>query len=266
MTSIILNKKEKKKENKKENQRKAKLWAVLFWICVWQAASIFIGQEILLVSPVAVFRRLAVLATERVFWQSLLFSGLRIGSGFFLGATAGIAAAVLAGCFPVAEDLILPLVAVIKAVPVASFVILILIWISSKNLSVVISFLMVFPILYTNTQNGIKELNRELSETAEVFRIPWPVRLRWIVLPQIYPYIRTGCSLSLGLCWKAGTAAEVIGIPDRSIGEHLYQAKIYLDTPGLFAWTAAIVGISFCLEKAVLKGMDFAEKRMLVMK
>ena len=53
---------------------------------------------------------------------------------------------------------------------------------------------------------------------------------------------------------------------NRSIGEHLYQAKIYLDTPGLFAWTAAIVYVSFCLEKAVLKGMDLAEKRMLVMK
>lgn len=73
----------------------------------------------------------------------------------------------------------------------------------------------------------------------------------------IYP---DGMFTFLGLCWKAGTAAEVIGIPNRSIGEHLYQAKIYLDTPGLFAWTAAIVYVSFCLEKAVLKGMDLAEK------
>ena len=153
-----------------------------------------------------------------------------------------------------------------KAVPVASFVILILIWVSSKNLSVVISFLMVFPILYTNTRNGLRELDTALLEMTDVFQVPRPVRLRWVILPQLYPYIRTGCSLSLGLCWKAGTAAEVIGIPNRSIGEHLYQAKIYLDTPGLFAWTAAIVYASFCLEKAVLKGMDLAEKRMLVMK
>ena len=153
-----------------------------------------------------------------------------------------------------------------KAVPVASFVILILIWVSSKNLSVVISFLMVFPILYTNTRNGLRELDTALLEMTGVFQVPRSVRLRWGILPQLYPYIRTGCSLSLGLCWKAGTAAEVIGIPNRSIGEHLYRAKIYLDTPGLFAWTAAIVYVSFCLEKAVLKGMDLAEKRMLVMK
>ena len=236
MTSIIPNK------NKKEKQRKTKLWPIVFWLMIWQAVSVFVGQEILLASPAAVLKRLFTLVTEPVFWQSLLFSGARIGAGFLLGAAAGIAGAALAGRFSIAEELLTPLVAAVKAVPVASFVILILIWVSSKNLSVVISFLMVFPILYTNT------------------------RLRWVILPQLYPYIRTGCSLSLGLCWKAGTAAEVIGIPNRSIGEHLYQAKIYLDTPGLFAWTAAIVYVSFCLEKAVLKGMDLAEKRMLVMK
>ena len=103
---------------------------------------------------------------------------------------------------------------------------------------------MVFPILYTNTRNGLRELDTALLEMTDVFQVPRPVRLRWVILPQLYPYIRTGCSLSLGLCWKAGTAAEVIGIPNRSIGEHLYQAKIYLDTPGLFAWTAAIVYVA----------------------
>lgn len=260
MTSIIPNK------NKKEKQRKTKLWPIVFWLMIWQAVSVFVGQEILLASPAAVLKRLFTLVTEPVFWQSLLFSGARIGAGFLLGAAAGIAGAALAARFSIAEELLTPLVAAVKAVPVASFVILILIWISPKNLSVVISFLMVFPILYTNTRNGLRELDTALLEMTNVFQVPRPVRLRWVILPQLYPYIRTGCSLSLGLCWKAGTAAEVIGIPNRSIGEHLYQAKIYLDTPGLFAWTAAIVYVSFCLEKAVLKGMDLAEKRMLVMK
>ena len=247
MTSIIPNK------NKKEKQRKTKLWPIVFWLMIWQAVSVFVGQEILLASPAAVLKRLFTLVTEPVFWQSLLFSGARIGAGFLLGAAAGIAGAALAGRFSIAEELLTPLVAAVKAVPVASFVILILIWVSSKNLSVVISFLMVFPILYTNTRNGLRELDTALLEMTDVFQVPRPVRLRWVILPQLYPYTRTGCSLSLGLCWKAGTAAEVIGIPNRSIGEHLYQAKIYLDTPGLFAWTAAIVYVSFCLEKSCFK-------------
>ena len=232
---------------------------------IWQAVSVFVGQEILLASPAAVLKRLFTLVTEQVFWQSLLFSGARIGAGFLLGAAAGIAGAALAGRFSIAEELLTPLVAAVKAVPVASFVILILIWVSSKNLSVVISFLMVFPILYTNTRNGLRELDTALLEMTDVFQVPRPVRLRWVILRSctIYP---DGMFTFPRPLLEAGTAAEVIGIPNRSIGEHLYQAKIYLDTPGLFAWTAAIVYVSFCLEKAVLKGMDLAEKRMLVMK
>ena len=85
MTSIIPNK------NKKEKQRKTKLWPIVFWLMIWQAASVFVGQEILLASPAAVLKRLFTLATEPVFWQSLLFSGVRIGAGFLLGAAAGIA-------------------------------------------------------------------------------------------------------------------------------------------------------------------------------
>lgn len=219
MTSIIPNK------DKKEKQRKTKRWPIVFWLMIWQAASVFGRQEILLASPAAVLKRLFTLVTEPFFWQSLLFSGARIGAGFLLGAAAGIAGAALAGRFSIAEELLTPLVAAVKAVPVASFVILILIWVSSKNLSVVISFLMVFPILYTNTRNGLRELDTALLEMTDVFQVPRPVRLRWVILPQLYPYIRTGCSLSLGLCWKAGTAAEVIGIPNRSIGEPSVSGK-----------------------------------------
>ena len=156
---------------------------------IWQAASVFVGQEILLASPAAVLKRLFTLVTEPVFWQSLLFSGARIGAGFLLGAAAGIAGAALAGRFSIAEELLTPLVAAVKAVPVASFVILILIWVSSKNLSVVISFLMVFPILYTNTRNGLRELDTALLEMTDVFQVPRPVRLRWVILPQLYPHI-----------------------------------------------------------------------------
>lgn len=98
MTSIIPNK------NKKEKQRKTKRWPIVFWLMIWQAASVFVGQEILLASPAAVLKRLFTLVTEPVFWQSLLFSGARIGAGFLLGAAAGIAGAALAGRFSIAEE------------------------------------------------------------------------------------------------------------------------------------------------------------------
>ena len=144
----------------------------------------------------------------------------------------------------------------IKAVPVASFIILVLIWVPSRNLSVVISFLMVLPIVYTNVLNGIRSMDGQLLEMARVFRVPLSRRIRYIYLSQLLPFLRTAFSLSLGLCWKAGIAAEVIGIPDGSIGERLYESKVYLQTADLFAWTLVIVALSIGFEKCFLWAVD----------
>ena len=159
------------------------------------------------------------------------------------------------------DELLEPLVQTVKAVPVASFIILVLIWVSPENLSVIISFLMVFPVIYTNVRDGIRSMDPRLAEMAEVFEIPVLLRVRYIYASQVLPFFRAGCSLALGLCWKSGIAAEVIGLPENTIGENLYNAKIYLNTPDLFAWTLVIVAVSVLFEKVFLKLIDLAAKR-----
>lgn len=252
-------------KGKKHRETAAKAAAIIFWIAVWQAASTAIGQEILLVSPAAVFVRLCELVMQADFWQSVGFSMLRILFGFLLGTITGIVLAGLAACISWIRALIAPAVATVKAIPVASFVILVLIWVPSRNLSAVISFLMVFPILYTNVLSGIESTDEKLLEMAAVFRLSRTRRIRFIYIPQIIPFFCSACSVALGLCWKAGVAAEVIGIPDGSIGERLYQAKVYLDTPDLFAWTVVIIVVSLVFEKLFLaviyRAAENAEKK-----
>ena len=138
----------------------------------------------------------------------------------------------------------------------ASFIILALVWLDSRRLPVFIAFLMVFPTVYLNLLEGIRQTDGRLLEMARVFHVP-PVRQLWgIYLPQVLPYFRSAASLGLGLCWKAGIAAEVIGLPAGSMGERLYTAKIYFQTPDLFAWTAAVVAVSAVFERLFLKLVD----------
>lgn len=235
-----------------------RIWAVAFWLIVWQLASVAVGSDILLVSPITVVVRLLQLVTEIAFWKTILFSLVRIAGGFFLAVVSGCLLAALSACFVRIRELLQPLVLAVKTVPVASFIILALVWFSSKNLAVFISFLMVFPVIYTNVLNGIRETSQELLEMAEVFEIPMGRRIRYIYVPQVLPYFEAGCSVALGLCWKSGIAAEVIGMPRGSIGERMQQAKVYLDTPDLFAWTLVIVSLSLIFEKLVLWGLKKA--------
>lgn len=245
-----------------ERKVRIRIWAVLFWLLIWQLASMAIGSDILLVSPLLVLRRLLELMMENSFWQSIVFSLIRIAGGFFMATVAGCLLAAFSSRCRFVCELLAPLVLAIKTVPVASFIILALIWFSSRNLAVFISFLMVFPVIYTNVFNGIAEVDRELLEMAEIFEIPTGRRIRYIYLPQLLPYFRAACTVALGLCWKSGIAAEVIGMPDGSIGERLQQAKVYLDTPDLFAWTLVIVVVSLIFERVFLTLLDVIRLRL----
>lgn len=236
-------------------KKQVKVWAVILWLFLWEIVARFIGQEILLVSPVIVLLKFLELIITVEFWQSIAFSFVRIIGGFFLALLAGIILAGFSSVSSTVRELTAPLIAVIKAMPVASFIILLLIWVSSRNLSFIISFLMVLPVVYTNMLEGIRRVDGQLLEMAEVFQVTVFKKFRFIYLSQLLPYFKSACSLSLGLCWKAGVAAEVIGIPDGSIGEKLYEAKVYLQTPDLFAWTLTIVLLSVCFEKIFLYGV-----------
>lgn len=244
------------------NTSRIKLWSLIFWLAVWQTASSFMDQQILLPAPLTVLRRLSEIAFTSAFWSSIFFSLGRIFIGFTMAMIAGTVFAAISSRFIRIQELLAPLVLIMKTVPVASFIILALIWISSKNLSILISFIMVFPVVYTNVLDGICSIEKELLEMAQVFELS-PIRsIRFIYVSQVLPFFRSACSVTLGLCWKSGIAAEVIGIPKGSIGEKLYTSKIYLNTPDLFAWTLIIVFVSLLFEKLLLALIDVCVKRI----
>ncbi len=222
------------------------LIALLLWQCIYMT----INQILILASPLEVVVNLMQMIRRTDFWHTVLYSVLRITGGFLIAFAAGVVLGILAGRCRALEMLLWPYATAIKAVPVASFIILALMWIGSDKLSILISALMVFPIIYTNVLEGIKSADKRLLEMAYIYRLSNIKKLIYIYLPALKTYIKAAVSMALGIAFKAGTAAEVIGIPDGSIGEKLYEAKIYFDTAELLAWTAAIVIVSIVLEKA----------------
>mgnify|MGYP002545810383 CR=1 FL=1 len=230
-----------------QNHWLARVASVLFWLLVWQAAAMALHQPLLLSSPFRVAERLFALLGERAFYAALGYSLRRIALGFFAGFLLGALLAMLAARLPLMEALLRPLMVTVKSVPVASFIILALIW-----LSAFIAFLMVLPIAYGNLLSGLKSTPTQLLEMARLYHVSWGRRLLYIQLPHIKPHLLSALTLALGMSWKAGVAAEEIGIPTGSIGEQLYQSKVYFDLTSLYAWTVAIVLVSVLFEKAVL--------------
>ena len=142
-----------------------------------------------------------------------------------------------------------PAVRVIRAVPVVSFILFVLLWTRRGLVPVVVSALMVLPVVWGNVSRGIRETDPRLLEQARALRFSRPKTVRLVYLPSVRPYFLSAVVTSLGLAWKSGVAAEVLCRPAWAVGTQIVQARDYLETPSLFAWTLVILLLSLTLEK-----------------
>lgn len=239
------------KNNIVKNKAFQKISALLFWLAVWQLGAWKVGKEVLLPAPLSVLKTLFGLCFQRAFWASALFTVGCIVAGFAFAALLGVVLAALAARFEVLRALFAPLLSVLRAAPVASFTILLLLWVRSRWLSVCISFIMVLPIVYANVLQGIGTVGQDMREMAAVFRLPAKKKLFYIYMPAVLPHFIAACEAGMGLAFKSGVAAEIIGLASGTIGEQLYTAKLYLATAELFAWTLVCVVLSIVLEKVM---------------
>lgn len=229
-----------------------KLLVLAVWLLLWQWGSWSVGNGLLLVSPIDVMVKMGQLICTSSFWASIILSFSRILAGFLLALLVGALLAVATTWMNWLHVFIAPPLNVIKATPVVSFILLALLWVNSKYLSTFISFLMVLPIIYTGLRQGMHSIDAKLIEVGTVFGLPMQKMIRYIYLPSMIPYLASACTVGIGLSWKSGISAEVIGLPNHTMGMQLYNAKVYLNTPDLFAWTLTIILLSVAMEKLLL--------------
>lgn len=235
------------------------LLATLFWVAAWHILAVSLKNTLLLPTPVQVLRRLGELMLTEAFWRITAVSIGRILLGAGAAVVLGVLLAVVTTGSTLADALVSPVITAVQATPVASFAILVLIWLDRDWVPVLICGMMVLPVIWSNVCTGIRETDRNLLEMAKAYRLPKRRILRRIYVPSVMPYFRAACGGALGLGWKAGIAAEVLTVPKQSIGRMISESKLYLLTEELFAWTLAVVLLSLLLQKwmlRLLKGRD----------
>ncbi len=225
------------------------LVAVVFWIGVWALIAEVMDLPFVLPSPWSVFSRLWELAQTADFYRALFSSLRRILIGFAGGMLLGAILGFLTYRLCLVRALISPLMGVIRATPVASFILVVLFWLENEQVPAFISLLMVLPIAWQNTVLGLERRDPQLAEMAKVFRFGKWKTFTKVDLPQVISFLISAGKTTLGLAWKAGVAAEVLALTKTSVGVMIYQAKMYLETVDLYAWTLAIILFSVLLEK-----------------
>ena len=231
------------------------------WIAIWQIASLCVGNELLFPAPLSVLLRLGELVANADFYKIVGFSILRVVVGMAIGILIGMLGGILCAFSKFAKDFFSPILAIIKSTPVASFIILLVLWLSRDVTPIVIAAIMVLPVVWANIEMGIRKTDRSLLEMAKVYKMPRSKQISEIYLPSTYPYFLSSMRSSLGLAWKAGIAAEVLLQPLISIGKQIFESKYMLETADLFAWTVVVIILSVIIEVILVALFGKAAKR-----
>lgn len=236
-----------------------KTGVIVFWLLMWELLDRIVDNRLLLAGPIRTLQALFEQLVKPNFWAICGATFGRIALGFLLALGIGFALALICYKSKGVRRFVDPIISLLKTIPMASFVILLLIWVGTQALTVYLAFLIVVPIIYTNVLTGFESASTQMLEMARVFNLSKWRTFMYIYRPAFMPFLYSSSKLSLGMSWKAGVMAEVLAVPALSIGKEMYTARTFLDTPGLLAWTVVVMLLSMLFEKIVLWALRKAQ-------
>ncbi len=226
--------------------------SVVFWLAAWQVASWAMAQPLILPGPLEVVLALGDAVVRASFWTSIGFSAARIAGALITAYVLALPAAFLAHRIRAIRMLLAPPLQAIKATPVVCVVVLLLLWLGSANVSFAAVLLMALPGLYFTTFEGLAHQDVRMTELFDVHGVRGVRRALALTWQQVLPYVRAASANVVGMAWKAGVAAELIGVPIGSIGERIYQSKLLIETADVLAWTVVVIVLSAACERVIL--------------
>lgn len=223
-----------------------------FWLAVWVFAAALVAQPLILPGPGAVVVALLRLVCDADTWAILVGSGARILGGLALAVACG---GVLAGVSVRSRTfarLVAPALSFVKATPVACVVVLLLIWLGSARVSIAAVFLMALPGVYFSLVEGLVQVDKPLEQMFRLHGVRGWRLLFAHVWREVLPFVLSCAHAVIGMSWKAGVAAELIGMATGTVGERIYQAKLLIETADLLAWTVLVVMASWACERVLV--------------
>ena len=223
-----------------------------FWLAAWMLVAALVAQPLILPGPGAVVMALLHLVCDGGTWAILAGSGARILGGLALAAVCGGVLAGVSARSRAFARLVAPALSFVKATPVACVVVLLLIWLGSARVSIAAVFLMALPGVYFSLAEGLSQVNKPLEQMFRLHGVRgWRLFCAhtWC---EVLPFVLSCAKAVIGMSWKAGVAAELIGMATGTVGERIYQAKLLIETADLLAWTVLVVAASWACERVLV--------------
>lgn len=222
--------------------------SVIIMMLLWEWVSIRIGSEHILPGPLVTLQAVFNLFIDSEFLMIIWNTLLRGMMGFAIAIVSGVVLGIIAGLYPTFDSFMRPWIVVMRSVPVVSFILLALIWFTSASVPVFIGILTMFPMIYTNIIEGMRNVDVKLIDMARFYKVSTKRIITDVYAPAIAPYVTSGISSAIGIGWRAIIIGEVLSQPEYGIGTSMHSAQSFLNVDVLIAWTFIAVIMSYLFE------------------
>lgn len=222
-------------------------------LILWIIGGFIVDNSIKLPSFFDVFIRMKELVFSSVFYKSFFITFIRSFTGLIVALCCGIILGMMSGLNNKFKEYFEPIYIILKSIPNISYILIVLIWSNSTFTMYLISFMVMFPIAYSNVLKGMHSIDGDYLDVMKIYPENKGYEILHVYLPLISNYILASLSVGIGLTFKVGIMAEILGSLSTGVGRQFQLCRINVDMIGTFAWTIWLILILILLESLVKK-------------
>ena len=224
------------------------LSSVLVLLILWQVIAMKIDNDFLVPYPIEVLRFMFAQVTNPEFYEVVLATLCRSLIGLLIAFISGFLCAYLAFRNTIFKDIFYPILLLTRSVPNVAYIIIILVWFGAEKSATIVSFLIIFPTIYSNLYNGLQYIDPNLKKVMLLYTEKERYRLTKVYIPLLEGSMQASLSTGISLTFKVGVMAEILGQVQIGIGRQLNLCRITSNVTGIFAWTLWIILILLFME------------------
>ena len=224
--------------------RKLSIISKISIIIIWILLSRSVNNEVIIPSIKSTFASMIRIIKDPNFFNIIKYTLLRTLIGFLISLSLAMIIGIVSSVSKITYNLMVPILKFLNSIPTIAIIVLALIWLNNELVPMLVGFIMVFPILYENILNGILNVDKDIIQMANLYKVGKIKIVNNIYIPSILYNLSSVFNTVLGINLKMVIAGEVLGQPKYAIGSNLQLERIYLNTSGVFAWIIIILLIS----------------------
>ncbi|MDO4467624.1 MAG: ABC transporter permease subunit [Bacillota bacterium] len=210
---------------------------IFIGLLLWQVSAQMIHNPFILPTPIKVLFKMVDQLFSYNFFSTVGLTIYRTLCSVLISFVLGLGTSLLVLKQPKFEILIKKAILCIQSIPNVTLIILFMFWFSKEFIVYIVSFLLLFPVVYQNIIHTLKEIDSQWKSVFRVYEQSKSVLINKIYIPLLKPVFVGTLSSCISMGFKVGVMAEILSQVHNGIGRSMQLARLDVDLAAVIAWT-----------------------------